>query len=268
MAELSVGQRCQERSCGRLDFLPFICDGCSGIFCLEHRSKDAHVCSGICIKKEPIKLEGPSSYSCTYKNCNAKEPLPVICPYCEKHFCLGHRHQSDHDCEKLEVPKPRLAVTKQPVKETVESRKAVPVKKGRGGAKNSETAAKVALMKLKLHAVGEKSIPQNERVYFQVFLPRGSNEKSRAVFFCSKWNIGKVVDSAAALMNVRNDNNISTAKKLRLYHSESGSLLPMDNTLESYLKNTDSALYNGGNIILEYMDNNNTVLENTNSYME
>lgn len=35
--------------------------------------------------------------------------------------------------------------------------------KGRKGAKNSATAAKVALMKLKLHAAGDKGLPQ---VYF------------------------------------------------------------------------------------------------------
>lgn len=32
--------------------------------------------------------------------------------------------------------------------------------KGRKGAKNSATAAKVALMKLKLHAAGDKGLPQ------------------------------------------------------------------------------------------------------------
>lgn len=32
--------------------------------------------------------------------------------------------------------------------------------KGRRGAKNSATAAKVALMKLKLHAAGDKGLPQ------------------------------------------------------------------------------------------------------------
>ena len=32
--------------------------------------------------------------------------------------------------------------------------------KRRKGAKNSETAAKVALMKLKMHAAGDKSLPQ------------------------------------------------------------------------------------------------------------
>uniref|UniRef100_UPI00398EC166 AN1-type zinc finger protein 1 n=1 Tax=Pristiophorus japonicus TaxID=55135 RepID=UPI00398EC166 len=267
MAELEVGKRCEVQHCQQLDFLPFVCDGCSGTYCLEHRSKDIHGCSGVCLRKEPVKSEGTSSYKCTYKSCKTKELVPVICSYCEKHFCLGHRHQSDHDCEKQEVPKSRLVVTQQVVKETVATN-AVPLKKGRKGAKNNATAAKVALMKLKLHAVGDKSIPQNERVYFQVYLPKGNKEKSRSMFFCSKWSIGKMVDNAASLLNLRNDNNILASKKLRLCHSESGSVLPMGHTLELWITSTDCPLNNGGTIILEYLDNDCVTLESTNSYME
>ncbi|XP_043544107.1 AN1-type zinc finger protein 1 [Chiloscyllium plagiosum] len=268
MAELEIGQQCEVQHCRQLDFLPFVCDGCSGIYCLEHRGKDAHGCSGVCLRL-PVKSEGTSSYKCTYKSCKAKELLPVICSHCEKHFCLSHRHQSDHNCEKQELPISHLAVSRQVVKESV-ARDAVPVslKKGRKGAKNDATAAKVALMKMKLHAVGDKSIPQSERLYFQVFLPKGSKEKSRSMFFCSKWSIGKMVDNAASLLNLRNDNNILAAKKLRLCHSESGNALPMGQTLELWLTNNDSPLINGGTIILEYLDNDCMKLENTNSYME
>lgn len=41
-----------------------------------------------------------------------------------------------------------------------ESKKEATVSKRGRGAKNSETAAKVALMKLKMHAFGDKSLPQ------------------------------------------------------------------------------------------------------------
>lgn len=41
-----------------------------------------------------------------------------------------------------------------------ESKKEATVPKRYRGAKNSETAAKVALMKLKMHACGDKSLPQ------------------------------------------------------------------------------------------------------------
>lgn len=115
--------------------------------------------------------------------------------------------------------------------------------KGRRGAKNSATAAKVALMKLKLHAAGDKGLPQvlilcknnwvivylytqfnvkysvfflfclqTERTYFQVYLPKESKESSQPMFFCSKWSVGKVVDYAASLASLKNNNNIPTAK--------------------------------------------------------
>lgn len=38
--------------------------------------------------------------------------------------------------------------------------------KKRKGARNSETAAKVALMKLKMHACGDKSLPQVSHTWF------------------------------------------------------------------------------------------------------
>ncbi|XP_014163273.2 AN1-type zinc finger protein 1 [Geospiza fortis] len=251
----------------RHNFLPFVCDGCSGIFCLQHRSRDAHGCSEVNIRNSSVKPDQHRSYPCSYKDCNGKELLPVLCPYCDKHFCLRHRHQSDHECEKLDTPKPRMAATQQLVQHIIDSKKSDKVKsKKRKGAKNSETAAKVALMKLKMHACGDKSLPQTERIYFQVFLPKGNKEKSKPMFFCSKWSIGKVVDFAASLASLKNDNNKSTSQKLRLCHTASGEALPFEHTLETWLSDKDYPLYNGGNIILEYLDNDVLFIEDTESY--
>ncbi|NXB18058.1 ZFAN1 protein, partial [Rhagologus leucostigma] len=280
MAELEVGQHCGVPECRQLDFLPFVCDGCSGVFCLQHRSRDAHGCSEVNIRNNSVKPDQHRSYPCSYKDCNGKELLPVLCPYCEKHFCLKHRHQSDHECEKLDTPKPRMAATQQLVKHIIgkmitltgiilfsDSKKSDEAKsKKRKGAKNSETAAKVALMKLKMHACGDKSLPQTERIYFQVFLPKGNKEKSKPMFFCSKWSIGKVVDFAASLASLKNDNNKSTSQKLRLCHTASGEALPFEQTLETWLSDKDYPLYNGGNIILEYLDNDVLFIEDPESY--
>ncbi|XP_059835399.1 AN1-type zinc finger protein 1 isoform X3 [Hypanus sabinus] len=162
MAELEIGKQCTIQHCRQLDFLPFVCDACSGTYCLEHRNKDAHGCSGVLIRKEPVQSKGSSSYSCSFKSCKTNELVPIICPECDKHFCLKHRHQSDHDCEKQQVSKSHLVVIQQSKEEAL-ANQPNPVKKGRTGAKNDATAAKVALMKLKLHAVGDKSIPQVSR---------------------------------------------------------------------------------------------------------
>lgn len=110
-------------------------------------------------------------------------------PWMQSSFItFSHRHQDDHKCEKLEVQKPRMAATKELVQRIVGQRfthgivnvpdfmhillnicvnlkknsesKDGSKTKGRKGAKNSATAAKVALMKLKLHAAGDKGLPQ------------------------------------------------------------------------------------------------------------
>lgn len=44
-------------------------------------------------------------------------------------------------------------------------------------------------------------------------------------------------------------------QKLRLCHPETGKAIEMDACLQSLLSLSDSPLYNGGNIILEYLDN-------------
>lgn len=53
---------------------------------------------------------------------------------------------------------------------------------------------------------------QTERTYFQVYLPKESKDSSQPMFFCSKWSVGKVVDYAATLASLKNNNNVLTAK--------------------------------------------------------
>uniref|UniRef100_A0A673HZN4 Zinc finger, AN1-type domain 1 n=1 Tax=Sinocyclocheilus rhinocerous TaxID=307959 RepID=A0A673HZN4_9TELE len=104
-----------------------------------------------------------------------------------------------------------MAATQELVQKIVESKKNAPPIKGRKGAKNAATAAKVALMKLKMHASGDKGLPQTERAYFQVFLPKEAKDPSLPMFFCSKWSVGKVVDFAASQASLKNNNNVLTA---------------------------------------------------------
>lgn len=158
-----------------------------------------------------------------------------------------------------------MAATKELVRNIVESRTSAPPK-GRRGAKSIATAAKVELMKLKLHATGDKALAQTERTYLRVFLPQGSALPSQPMFFCSRWSVGKVVDYAASLAGLKNYNNILTAKKLRLCHPQTGAALEMDLPLLSLLSDPDSPLHNGGNVVLEYLDPHVTSLDHVTSY--
>ncbi|XP_034026475.1 AN1-type zinc finger protein 1 isoform X2 [Thalassophryne amazonica] len=220
----------------------------------------------VIVKREFCTSGGSTSYPCSFPDCKGKELLPVICPQCGKHFCLAHRYHEDHKCEKFENPKPRMSATKELVQKIMESKEGSK-NKGRRGAKNSATAAKVALMKLKMHAAGDKGLPQTERTYLQVYLPKESKSSSQPMFFCSKWSVGKVVDYAASQAGLKNNNNVLTAKKLRLCHPQMGEAMQMDATLLSLLAHPETPLYNGGNVILEYLDNESTGLKDVSEYI-
>jgi predicted nucleic acid binding AN1-type Zn finger protein len=40
-----LGQHCTVKDCHQLDFLPFRCNACSQVFCLEHRNYEQHHCA-------------------------------------------------------------------------------------------------------------------------------------------------------------------------------------------------------------------------------
>ncbi|DAZ97894.1 TPA: hypothetical protein N0F65_012157 [Lagenidium giganteum] len=61
---MDVGEHCYVAQCNQVDFLPFTCDCCDKVYCLEHRSYDAHEC--------------PSAGS--------KDRRVIKCPVCGDHF--------------------------------------------------------------------------------------------------------------------------------------------------------------------------------------
>ncbi|KAK1432821.1 hypothetical protein QVD17_09722 [Tagetes erecta] len=132
-----LGKHCQFSDWKQLDFLPFKCDGCHNIFCLQHRSYKSHDCSNpdhnsrkvvVCeacsmsievprntkggedemnliltkhLKSgdcDPRKKKKPT---CGVRRC--KEILTFsntsACKSCQIKFCLKHRFQSDHECK-------------------------------------------------------------------------------------------------------------------------------------------------------------------------
>ncbi|KAF9622232.1 hypothetical protein IFM89_030274 [Coptis chinensis] len=132
---LDIGRHCHHSDCYQLDFLPFNCDGCRKVFCLEHRSYTSHECPKpyansrkviLCetcstaieitgkdgeeeVKKilenhensedcDPSKKKKPK---CPVKRC--KQVLTFsnnsTCKICQVKLCLAHRFPSDHACK-------------------------------------------------------------------------------------------------------------------------------------------------------------------------
>lgn len=130
-----LGGHCQHPDCRQLDFLPFNCDGCHRVFCLEHRTYKSHACPKsdhksrkvvvceICSSSvdttgkfgddekailekhtkskdcDPSKKKKPR---CPVRRC--KEYLTfsntAICKACDLKVCLKHRLPADHACKR------------------------------------------------------------------------------------------------------------------------------------------------------------------------
>ncbi|XP_038971754.1 zinc finger AN1 and C2H2 domain-containing stress-associated protein 16-like [Phoenix dactylifera] len=129
-----LGKHCSVEDCRQIDFLPFTCDRCRKVFCLEHRSYTKHLCPNanqqdvtvlvcpLCAKgvhlvpdEDPnitweshVNLDcDPSNYQKTTKKkrCpipGCKETLTfsntIRCRDCTKEHCLKHRFGPDHKC--------------------------------------------------------------------------------------------------------------------------------------------------------------------------
>ncbi|KAJ4769412.1 AN1-type zinc finger protein [Rhynchospora pubera] len=130
----NLGKHCSVEDCKQIDFLPFTCDRCNEVFCLQHRSYTTHQCPvanphdvtvvicPLCAKsvrlipnQDPnITWEthcntdcDPSNYQkattkrrCPVRGC--KETLTfsntIKCKDCLIDHCLKHRFGPDHKC--------------------------------------------------------------------------------------------------------------------------------------------------------------------------
>mmetsp|Transcript_49293 Transcript_49293/g.127127 ORF Transcript_49293/g.127127 Transcript_49293/m.127127 type:complete len:228 (-) Transcript_49293:84-767(-) len=141
MAVLSdQGSHCSVELCRQRDFLPFSCDQCQKVFCLDHFRYTDHACPNakgldnrvlVCpICSKGVKLVVGEDPNLTWERhmqegCQApnggerkarcpvprcREPLTTInsvtCPRCGQRVCLKHRFEDDHACLAQSAPAP------------------------------------------------------------------------------------------------------------------------------------------------------------------
>ncbi|CAO2831728.1 unnamed protein product [Amaranthus hypochondriacus] len=130
----NLGKHCSVDDCKQIDFLPFTCDRCSQVLCLEHRSYKQHRCPHadhqgvtvvicpLCAKavrlipdEDPnITWESHVNTVCdpsNYEKVTKKRKCPVVgckeilvfsntvkCKDCNTDHCLKHRFGPDHKC--------------------------------------------------------------------------------------------------------------------------------------------------------------------------
>ncbi|XP_020103211.1 zinc finger AN1 and C2H2 domain-containing stress-associated protein 16-like [Ananas comosus] len=137
-----LGKHCSVDDCKQIDFLPFTCDRCSQVFCLQHRGYTKHLCPNanqkdvtvlicpLCAKsvrlvpnEDPnITWESHVNSDCdpsNYQKATKKKRCPVPgcketltfsntirCRDCTKEHCLKHRFGPDHKCIGPKKPDP------------------------------------------------------------------------------------------------------------------------------------------------------------------
>ena len=95
-SEMDAGRHCAHAGCGQLDFLPFTCNCCARVFCLEHRAYAAHECTAAA----------------------GRDTTVIVCPLCNGGIrwqpgldadALWARHAQSADCDPSRFAKPRCA---------------------------------------------------------------------------------------------------------------------------------------------------------------
>lgn len=248
-----LGQQCAHPNCKQLDFLPLNCK-CGKQFCSEHFNIHVQVCeTSTNIEVEPQKIQ--DVYKCSFDGCNESSLVPLVCSNCHKHFCIKHRHIthcSDPDEQVLAQEKEKRAL---PVRQFNEAKLVVDKQIERNlemaKKKGKSLANKVQLMKIKSKAKGLNSVPTSDRVYFNVTHPETG--QVTPVFVAKTWSLGRAIDAVANECKLRNDNNKSTEKKLRLFKDQGETLSKnFSDTIEKLV--TDGVVMDGENLLITYVN--------------
>eukprot|EP00050_Salpingoeca_kvevrii_P019981 m.92781 g.92781 ORF g.92781 m.92781 type:complete len:249 (+) comp8662_c0_seq1:33-779(+) len=246
---MDVGEHCGAPGCGRLDFLPISCPGCGVLFCKDHARCEAHGCptpletATLPADVDSVSAEGTS---CTVPSCSARGHVVAVCLGCANAFCLQHRHAADHDCPVwlAEQARVQAAAARQQANEEAHAQAIARVQEetAKRAAKKKGTAAKVALMKLKGSATGDRSVPAAKRVYLSIWAP--GKTSPAPLFFSEDWTLGKLVDKAVIALAIA-----STHGRPRPYPDEAASeALNTDETIKAAI--AQDALANGGTLWL------------------
>ncbi|XP_057463905.1 zinc finger AN1 domain-containing stress-associated protein 12-like [Actinidia eriantha] len=129
-----LGTHCQHPECNQLDFLPFKCDSCLKVFCLDHRLHKSHdcpksdhnsrkvvVCEICSTSIETTGRDGDDEEAILERHeksgdCDPKKKKKPTCPVrrcreiltfsntstcktCKIKVCLKHRFFADHGCD-------------------------------------------------------------------------------------------------------------------------------------------------------------------------
>jgi len=269
-----TGKYCDIKGCGSFDFLPYYCTFCKKSLCETHRFYESHFCTSsqlsqttsthphfttcnICHQSLLIPSKSNSNAilqlhkqsgcpkrkrmnkKCSYINCQKREIVELHCKSCSNVFCLQHRLEIDHQCEKLEVTKP-----KESLKSLQKTDKAEKV--------NGKTSDKVAhkFSNNSLSPIGDESIQIEDRYPLCVFYSDAESEiHSKFMFFHRKFTVGKILDCLEDQNLLKNTHHVH--ERLNLFVVRQNSVHKL-NHIDRLCNLDPTKLRKGDCVVIEY----------------
>ncbi|KXS09302.1 hypothetical protein M427DRAFT_75648 [Gonapodya prolifera JEL478] len=192
-------------------------------------------------------LDASQLVMCCIAGCTTTDQRSLMskCDHCGLVYCLKHRHAVSHSC----VGDGMRDKEREQARAEIQEKLAKVKESGSGSGSSSASASakptgrpkakynpKIELMKLKMKAQGEASVPTDRRFYLRVYLPSEVATRKpdgEAWFFDKDCLPGKLVDRLASTYKVTNTNasEQDDTKRLRLFNYATGAPLPMQTAL-------------------------------------
>lgn len=289
-----IGKNCCV--CNRNDYLPFKCNHCDKIVCIDHKSNHGSGC--------PYQIELTSKATIEPNKLNQGSNLKAGCDFCKKitlklelsecshchmNNCLYHRHQIQHDCSQLAVE----AANRKEVNDSKIARQSEALEKLRAkinhdtskqqistattnkivdkpivDPKKLALSRRINIMKIKQTAKGPPNIDMDQRLYFQVkFIHEPKAKSSPAskdgamarIFASTKHTIGRLIDWSADELKLINKNDIIGSDMLQFaIRLADGTILELDSLAPFSRYIETNQLASGDEILLTYVPNDKT----------
>jgi len=200
---LDVGTHCAY--CRQIDFLPFHCKYCDGDFCAKHRLKEDHHCSSLTDSTAELdniavhKSDGGKFF---------RSLLPQRSHIRVQNSSSPNGNGNNND----KSPTIKSTLNKTSLDKLLKffkSRQRKPIIKSRSASKVTQLA------QLKRTAKGDSKIPEQNRIYLFATViddhdhdtnTTNTSKENVQVYINKMWPVGRVLDSVANLLGVKNIN--------------------------------------------------------------
>ncbi|CAD5230011.1 unnamed protein product [Bursaphelenchus okinawaensis] len=216
MAEfVNLGAHCELEQCKKLDYTPFTCFKCKGIFCTTHRLNHGCAVDSDQVLEVAKNANGEFlKFICSKSGCVRSELSKIECSQCEKQFCMEHRQCEDHDCvpvlEAQQNQKSRIRVE-------TSSDIVIKAPKNYTNPEQQKRADKIAIMRLKAQSKSDVAslfvFANYKKDRFPVMLPKNwTVNRCRSVF------VGKMKDKSvqSGKLKVYTANESDDLKEIQL----------------------------------------------------